>query len=61
MGEIDLNQIGKQAYKMLRNINLIPDKDKSDLTLTERENVLNDLQEKLNSMMPKLRQVPSHK
>lgn len=61
MGEIDLNQIGKQTYKMLRDMKLIPDKDKSDLTLTERENVLNDLQEKLNSMMPKLRQVPSHK
>ena len=33
MGEIDLNQIGKQAYKMLRDMKLIPDKDKSDLTL----------------------------
>ena len=38
--DIDANVIGRNAYTLLRANKVIPDKDKKDLTLTERKSVL---------------------
>ena len=40
---IDLNNIGRHSYSELRKNKTIPDKDKGDLTLTERKNIVNTL------------------
>ncbi len=40
---IDLNEIGKHSYNELRKNKTIPDKDKSELTLTERKSIINTL------------------
>lgn len=59
--DMDLNEIGRQAYKMLKNMKVIPDKDKSELSLKEREELTNKLQDMLNNSVSKLRKDPSHK
>ena len=41
---IDLNEIGRCGYKMLRNGGVIPDKDKKDLTFDERSEIISKLQ-----------------
>ena len=43
----DLNEIGRYAYKMLQDMNIIPKKEKSELTLKEREKIVDKLKEKL--------------
>mgnify|MGYP007056157776 CR=1 FL=1 len=47
MNTIDLNEIGKHCYSQLRLSKTIPDKDKSELTLTERKNIINTLQKSI--------------
>ena len=61
MGNIDLNEIGRKAYSMLRSMKVVPDKDKSELTPAEIEELTNSLQEKLNSSISKLRDDVKHK
>ena len=41
--KLNLNNIGQYAYNELRKSNVIPDKDKKDLTLTERKDIINTL------------------
>ena len=40
---IDLNDLGRNCYNELRKSKAIPDKDKSELTLTERKEIINTL------------------
>lgn len=40
---VDLNEIGRNSYNELRRNKTIPDKDKLDLTLSERKNIINTL------------------
>ena len=54
MGDLDLNEIGRASYKMLINTGSIPNKDKSELTLIERNNLINDLTNKLKKSVNKL-------
>lgn len=41
--KLNLNNIGQYAYNELRKNKVIPDKDKMDLTLTERKDIINTL------------------
>lgn len=41
---IDLNEIGRYSYNELRKSKSIPDKDKMDLTLSERKSIVDTLQ-----------------
>ena len=53
MADIDINQIGRQGYKMLQSMHIIGDKDKKDLTLKEREELIKNLYEHLNMSIVK--------
>ena len=53
MVDIDINEIGRYAYKTLQNLNVIPNKDKMDLSLKERENIVNLLYDKLSISIEK--------
>ncbi len=44
---LDLNELGRYSYNELRKSKSIPDKDKMDLTLTERESIVNTLHKSL--------------
>ena len=46
--DFDLNEVGRQGYKMLQQMHIIGEKDKQDLTLKEREEVINNLYDHLN-------------
>lgn len=58
---IDVNEIGRNGYKLLRSMKVIPDKSKKDLTLNETEELINTLYEILNSTILKIRTVQSRK
>lgn len=58
--DFDLNEVGRHGYKMLQQMHIIGEKDKQDLTLKEREEVINNLYEHLKFIL-KCRQTPSHK
>jgi len=51
--DIDLNVIGKSGYNELRKTNLVPDKDKKDLTLTERKSILDNLNKLQHNLLEK--------
>lgn len=51
--DIDVNEIGRQSYKLLRDSKVIPDKDKTDLTFKERDEIVNLLYDKLETSISK--------
>ena len=59
--DIDINQIGRQGYKMLQSMHVIGDKEKKDLTLKEREEIIKNLYEHLNMAIIKCGQDRKHK
>lgn len=59
--DFDLNEVGRQGYKMLQQMHIIGEKDKQDLTLKEREEVINNLYNHLNMSILKCRETLSHK
>ena len=61
MADIDINEIGRQGYKMLQNMHIIDEKEKKDLTLKEREEIIKNLYEHLNMAITKCGQDRNHK
>lgn len=51
--DIDINEIGRQGYKMLQSMHVIGDKEKGDLNLKEREEIIKNLYEHLNMSISK--------
>ena len=50
---IDLNEIGRHGYDEFRKRGVIIDKEKTDLTFKEREEIVNSLQKSILSSMKK--------
>lgn len=50
---IDLNNIGRHSYSELRKNKTIVDKDKSDLTLTERKKIVDILRMRIQECINK--------
>ena len=59
--DFDLNEVGRYGYKLLQQMHIIGEKDKQDLTLKEREEVIKNLYDHLNISILKCREIPSHK
>jgi len=52
---IDLNEIGRQSYKLLCKEGGLPNKEKSEMTLEERVNLVNHLTKMLKDSIEKIK------
>jgi len=58
---IDLNEVGRFGYNLLRKNKVILDKDKKDLSLNEREEIINNLYKSLYGALDKSKEDTNHK
>ena len=50
---IDLNELGRYGYNLLRKSKVVPDKEKLDLSFEERDKILNTLNKLISDLIIK--------